>query len=117
MISSMRDHGFSAHCITSPCPVTIVEEFLGVGNNAGASPLFRHVQNTKRVVHLRKEQMSYSCASKLIKRELPEEGLDPAQFGVYSLHSGGTSADAALGVPDRFFQRHGGWCSEKVNLG
>ena len=57
--------------------------------------------------------MSYNRAKELVKKELCKEGLDPTKFGLHSLRSGGASAAAALGVPDRLFQRHGGWRSEK----
>ena len=52
--------------------------------------------------------MSYSQAKELIKKELGKEGLDPTMFGIHSLRSGGATAAAVLGVPDRLFQRHGG---------
>ena len=58
--------------------------------------------------------MSYSRAKELLKRELQREGLDASQFGLHSLRSGGASAAAALEIPDRLFQRHGGWRSEKA---
>ena len=105
---------FVARCSTPPCPVQIVERFLRVANHSKGSPLFRRVLHTKRGVRLRKEAMSYSRAKELIKKELEKEGLDPAKFGIHSLRSGGASAAAALGVPDRLFQRHGGWRSEKA---
>ena len=57
--------------------------------------------------------MCYSRAKKLIKKELGKEGLDRTKFGIHSLRSGGASAAAALGVPDRFSQS-GGWRSEKT---
>ena len=57
--------------------------------------------------------MSYSQAKDLIKKELGKEGLDPTKFGIHSLCSGGASA-ATLGVPDRLFQRDGGWRSEQA---
>ena len=60
-------------------------------------------------MELRKEPMSYSRASELIKRELQKEELDPKLYGVNSLRAGGASAAAALGVPDRLFQRQGEW--------
>ena len=62
-------------------------------------------------MELRKEPMSYSRASELIKRELQKEELDPKLYGVHSLRAGGASA--ALGVPDRLFQRQGEWRSER----
>ena len=58
-------------------------------------------------MELRKEPMSYSRASELIKRELQKEELDPKLYGVHSLRAEGASAAAALGVPDRLFQRQG----------
>ena len=65
--------------------------------------------HTKRGVRLRKEATSYSRAKELIRKEIGKEGLDPIMFGIHSLRSGGASTAAALGVPDRLFQRRGGW--------
>ena len=58
-------------------------------------------------MELRKEPMSHSRASQLIMRELQKEELDPKLYGVHSHRARGTSAAAALGVPDRLFQRQG----------
>ena len=58
--------------------------------------------------------MSYSHAKELLRKELKREGLDSSLFGIHSLRSGGASAAAVLGVPDRLFQRYGGWHSEKA---
>ena len=54
-----------------------------------------------------------STANEVIKRELQKEELDTKLYGVHSLRAGGASAAAALGVPDRLFQRQGGWRSER----
>ena len=108
---------FIARSSTPPCPVAVLEKFLRIGNHSSGSKLFRRVQNTKCGVRLRDQPMSYSRARELLKKELQREGLDPHQFGLHSLRSGGASAAAALGVPDRLFQRHGGWCSEKARNG
>ena len=78
------------------------------------SKLFRRVQSTRRGVYLRDQPMSYSRAKELLRKELKREGLDSSLFGIHSLRSGGASVAAALGVPDRLFQRHGGWRSEKA---
>ena len=105
---------FVARCSTPPCQVGIVEKFLRVANHSHGSLLFQRVLNTKRGVSLPKEPMSYNRAKELVKKELCKEGLNPSKFGLHSLRSGGASAAAALGVPDRIFQRHGGWRSEKA---
>lgn len=44
-------------------------------------------------------------------------GLNKKQFGLHSLRSGGASAAANAGVPDRFFKRHGRWKSENAKDG
>ena len=58
--------------------------------------------------------MSYSRAAELIKAKLRKEGLDPALYGIHSLRAGGATTAAALGVPERLFQRQGGLCSNKA---
>ena len=42
------------------------------------------------------------------------DGLDPALYGIHSLRAGGATTAAALGVPERLFQRQGGWHSNKA---
>ena len=98
---------------SSPCPVAVVEKVLKVGSHVKNSRLFRRILHTEKKMELRKEPMSYSRANELIKRELQKEELDPKLYGVHSLRAGGASAAAALGVPDRLFQRQGGWRSER----
>ena len=44
-------------------------------------------------------------------------GLDPRQFGLHSLRSGGALAAANAGVPDRWFKHHGRWRSENAKDG
>ncbi|CAB4010426.1 Integrase recombinase xerD-like, partial [Paramuricea clavata] len=76
------------------------------------SKLFRRVQHTKNGWQLKKQGMSYSRANQLLKAELKKEGLNVSRYSLHSLRAGGASAAAALGVPDRLFQQHGGWRSE-----
>ena len=44
-------------------------------------------------------------------------GLDPKRFGLHSLRSGGVSAAANAGVPDRLVKCHGWWRSENAKEG
>lgn len=53
--------------------------------------------------------MSYSRVSELVKKELKTEGLDPSLCSLLSLLSGDASSVAALEIPDRLFQKQGGW--------
>lgn len=104
---------FIARSDASPCPVAVIEKFIKMGRHDSNSRLFRRILKTRKRMELRKEPMSYSRANELIKQELRKEGLDPGFYGVHSLRAGGASAAAALGIPDRLFQRQGGWRSEK----
>lgn len=104
---------FIARSDSSPCPVAVVEKFLKVGSHDRKSRLFRRILHTRKRMELRKEPMSYSRASELVKQELLREGLEPSLYGIHSLRAGGASAAAARGIPDRLFQRQGGWRSAK----
>ena len=44
-------------------------------------------------------------AAELIKAELQKEGLDPVLYGIHNLRALCTTTAAALGVPERLFQR------------
>lgn len=112
MTSSLRV--FITRSDTPPCPVAVLEKFLSVGGHTAGLKLFQRVLSTKQGVHLRDQPMSYTRAKELLKRELQCEGPDASEFGIHSLRSGGASTAAALGIPDRLFQRHGGWRSVKA---
>ena len=55
-------------------------------------------------------ERSYPCLRELVLGRLSELGFDVKQFGLHSLRSGGATAVAQAGVPDRLFKRHGRWC-------
>lgn len=95
-----------------PCPVEVVEKFIVQGCHEQGSKLFRRIQHTKNGWQLKKQGMSYSRANQLLKAELKKEKLNVSHYSIHSLRAGGASAAATLGVPDRLFQRHGGWRSE-----
>ena len=44
-------------------------------------------------------------------------GVKSDIFGLHSLRSGGATAAAIMGVPDRLFKKHGRWKSEQVKDG
>lgn len=105
---------FVARCSTSPCPVSVVEKFIEMGKHSKEQKLFCKIQSCKKGQLLRNNPMTYSRANECIKEELKKQGLDGSQYGIHSLRSGGASSAAALQVPDRLFQRQGGWRSEKA---
>ena len=70
--------------------------------------LFRGLTSTKHGYRLHPSGgLSYTRVRELVLEKLQELGLDPKQFGLHSLRSGGASAAANTGVPDRWFKRHG----------
>ena len=50
----------------------------------------------------------------LLFEKLADVGLDPKCYELHSLKSGGATAAASAGVPDRLFKRHGRWRSENT---
>ena len=80
--------------------------------------LFRATVNSKSGQKLRKAgSVSYTRMRELVLEKLAALGLDTKQFGLRSLRSGGASAAANAGVPDRMFKRHGRWRSENAKDG
>ena len=74
--------------------------------------------HTKNGFKLRQAgSISYTRVRELVLTLLESIGLDRKQFGLHSLRSGGASAAANAGVPDRCFKRHGRWKSENAKDG
>ena len=75
--------------------------------------LFRALSRTKTGYRLRPSGgISYTRVQELVLERIKAIGLDPKKFGLHRLRSGGASAAANAGVPDRWFKRHGRWHSE-----
>ena len=99
------------------CPVAMLERYMKLGKVSN-SPLFRGIDRTKFGEQLRKKGgISYTRVRELVLQKLAALGFDPKQFGLHSLRSGGASAAANAGVPDRLFKRHGRWRSENAKDG
>ena len=58
--------------------------------------------------------LTYGRMRELLKAKLDELGFSLTDFSLHSLRSGGATAAARAGVPDRDFQRHGHWKSESA---
>ena len=99
------------------CPVAMLERYFRLANIQGHSDklLFRGLTSTKQGYCLCPSgDLSYTRVRELGLEKLQELGLDPKQFGLHSLRSGGASAAANTGIPDRWFKRHGRWLSENA---
>ena len=53
----------------------------------------------------------YTTITKHLKRLLQKIGED-RDFGTHSIRTGGTSAAANVGLPDRLFKQYGRWLSD-----
>jgi len=101
------------------CPVLMLETYLKM---AGISPgsdgfLFRGIISGKVQTLRPTGNLSYTRFSELLKQKLKDLGLPPVDFSPHSLRSGGATAAAGAGVPDRIFKRHGRWKSENAKDG
>ena len=93
------------------CPVAVLEEFMAVGGHTGHSKLFRRMYHSKYGVRLRRQPLTYSRALELVRETFRKFGLNPKDYGLHSLRSGGASAAAATEVPECLIVRQGGWKS------
>ena len=60
------------------------------------------------------ESLSYSRLKELELEAFKDIVPDISVIGTYSLRSGGATAAANAGVPDRLFKPHGRWASESA---
>ena len=104
---------FIANLNTRYCPVKLLQRFLQEGKHKESDFLFRKVtvHPPTGAAYLR-DRMTYSRARERIREMLEAIGLNAEEYGLHSLRSGGATQAAKAGVPDRLFQRHGGWQSE-----
>ena len=102
------------------CPVAMLERYFSMAALPKQSKLhlFRGIVVTRSGKRLRSQgSLSYTRLWELFLSKLSQLGFDPKQYGLHSLRSGGASAAANAGVPDRLFKRHGRWRSESAKDG
>ena len=80
--------------------------------------LFRTLVKTKLGYKLQDfGGLSYTRAHEIVLEILEEACYNKGDFCLHSRRSGGASAAARAGVPDRLFKRHGRWRSENTKDG
>ncbi|XP_072030100.1 LOW QUALITY PROTEIN: uncharacterized protein [Amphiura filiformis] len=106
------------------CPVSMLRKYCSIAQLNDESDegfLIRPLNFCKAVNTYRlragNNHLSYSRCLELFKDALRSIGVDPKHFGLHSLRTGGASAAASLGVPDRLFKKHGRWRSETAKDG
>ena len=87
----------------------------------GSNPdkfVFRGLVNPKSGARLQPSGgLSYMRVRELVLEKLSQIGVDKSKYGLHSRRSGGATAAANAGVPDRWFKRHGRWRSENAKDG
>ena len=91
----------------------LTKHFLKAGGHKGNDYLFRRVSHTKSGYALHHHKLSYIRALELVRVQLKSIGLEPEEYGLHSMQSGGDSLAAALGIPDRLIMCQRGWKSEE----
>jgi len=104
------------------CPVKALENYLFLAEIPDLSDcyLFRKVafcKKSNKHVLRSGNHIAYSTARETLLKNLSEIGLSPSAFGLHSLRSGGATAAAKCGMPDRLFKKHGRWKSDKAKDG
>ena len=110
---------YLARLNSSFCPVKNLERYLHFCNiNTDSNEfIFRPIHtNVNGLQSLRKSEkpIAYSTARDNVLQVIAAIGLNPKDFGLHSLRSGGASAAANLGVKDRLIMKHGRWKTEGV---
>ena len=104
----------------STCPVSMMERYMSIAgiSSSSSAKLFRGIVRTKNGERLRRNgSLSYTRMREVFLVKLTSLGFNARQYGLHSLRSGGATAAANAGVPDRLFKRHGRWRSETAKDG
>jgi hypothetical protein len=64
-----------------------------------------------------KKNITYTTLRELFIEAIKPHVEDVTQYGLHSLRSGGATAAANNGIPERLFKRHGLWLSENAKDG
>jgi integrase len=103
------------------CPVVNLERYFVWAKIPSDSEcfVFSQLSKTKEGFKLRQcdKHLSYSNLRKLLIDAIKPFVSDIKCYGLHSLRSGGATAAANMGIPDRLFKRHGRWSSESAKDG
>ena len=99
------------------CPVVMMNCYLDRAGLSSDSPLFCQLSKTKCGYKPRSKGLSYSRLRELVLEVFKDIVPDISAFGTHSHRSGGSTAAANAGVPDRLFKRHGRWASGSAKHG
>ena len=104
---------------STSCPIAMLDWYMVKAKIPADSSLFlfRPIVAGKIPRLQDSGQLSRSRLSELLREKLDKLGFVAVEISPHSLRAGGATAAAEAGVPDRLFQRHGRWRSEKAKDG
>jgi hypothetical protein len=96
------------------CPVAMLKKYLAMAKveDTGSEDYLIKPVTFKKSINgyvTRKGKLSYTRCREILHEALKGIGLEPKHYGLHSLRSGGASAAAAVGVPDRLIKKQGRW--------
>ena len=83
------------------CPVAMMNRYLDRAGGSCDSPSFGHLSKTKCGYKPRSKGLSYSRLRELVLEAFKDIVPDISAIGTHNLRSGGATAAANAGVPDR----------------
>ncbi|MEW8548362.1 MAG: hypothetical protein AB2693_33070 [Candidatus Thiodiazotropha sp.] len=110
---------------SSFCPVNLLERYLAAANITDSNSdeyIFRAIMyevssKSQKLRPDRYKALSYSTVRSIFLHKLSELGLNPNDYGLHSMRSGGATISANNGTIDRLWKRHGRWTSETAKDG
>ncbi|KAK3105318.1 hypothetical protein FSP39_022401 [Pinctada imbricata] len=109
-----------SRCDSKLCPVLNLDRYISYAKISDFDTfLFQNVTKCEHGYKFRQgnKPMSYSRMRELFIEAFKPFVSDIRSYGLHSLRSGGASAAANHGIPDRLFKRHGRWRSENAKDG
>ncbi len=99
------------------CPVMWLERYLEAACISVDSQEFLFRGRNGYVLRKSNSTMSYTRLREVFIEAFSPFVSDIRKYGLHSLRSGGATAAANNGIPDRMFKRHGRWRSENAKDG
>jgi len=103
------------------CPVGVLQRYLDLSgiDLCSSLPLFRPLvfHRSSSSYTLRSGKISYTTCRDILRDTLSQLGLNPSDYGLHSLRSGGiTSAvrNSSNSIPERLLKIHGRWKSDSA---
>jgi len=103
------------------CPVGVLQRYLDLSgiDLCSSLPLFRPLvfHRSSSSYTLRSGKISYTTCRDILRDTLSQLGLNPSDYGLHSLRSGGITSvvrNSSNSIPERLLKIHGRWKSDSA---